>query len=111
MAMYNILVVRMTCPHCSNVSNMEAEFRFGFLNLDQYQLGDKLRWDDHGGGLRHPRQLPDGGNYSGDAYVECSICHRDFWLVVNVENSIIKSVCIDPTRKGFLIDYSSRVAR
>jgi hypothetical protein len=103
MAMYNLLNVQMRCPHCGNVSEMQAEFRFGFLNLDTYSLGDKLRWtDEHGNGLRFPNERPTGGNYIGEAYVECPVCHKDLWLTVWVVNDIIERAEYDPTKKGYI---------
>ena len=100
MGMYNLLKINLKCPHCGVESEMEAEFRFGFKNLDIYHLGDKLRWE--GAGISTPRKQPLDGNYTDEAYVECPNCHRDFWLTVRVLHDVISSATIDLSKKGYI---------
>lgn len=97
--MYNYLETALQCPHCGNRSIMEAEFRFGWQNLDRYQLHDRLRWH---GGVQTPRQRPESGNYTGEGYVECPHCHRDFWITIQVQNDVITSAEVDLARPGYV---------
>jgi hypothetical protein len=101
MGLYNLLDLVIRCPHCRVESRMDADFRFGWMNLDRYHLGDRLLWD--GGGVRVPRRRPPGGNFTGDAYAECPSCQRDFWLTVTVCDDVIERAEVDPTRKGYIL--------
>jgi hypothetical protein len=100
--MYNILKVTMRCPRCGKTAAMAAEFRFGLLNLDTYQLGDTLRWNDRGRGLRFPKQRPINGDYSGEAYIVCPVCDQDFWLTVTVNSDRIERADIDLSKPGYI---------
>ena len=103
MSMYNWLYLSMKCPKCGRNISLKAEFRFGFLNLDTYGLEDTLRWtDEHGNGLRYPKNRPENGNYSDKAYAECPVCQKDFWLKVEVVSDIIKSVDYDSSIAGYI---------
>jgi hypothetical protein len=42
MGMYNTLSFNIKCPKCNNHHEIEADFRFGFMNLYEYKIGDKL---------------------------------------------------------------------
>ncbi len=58
MGLYNYLDLVLRCPRCGEEAPMGAEFRFGWMNLDRYHLGDQLRWD---GGVCEPRERPEAG--------------------------------------------------
>ena len=81
---------------------MEAEFKFGFLNLGKYVLGDTLKW--LGGRKAYPKGRPADGNFIGEGYVECPNCHRDFWLIIKVANDKLESVQVDKTKKGYITE-------
>lgn len=104
MGMYNILKVTLDCPRCGEKAEMEAEFRFGFLNLDTYRIGDTLKWDDRGKGLRFPKQRPPNGDYVGEGYVVCPACNKDFWIKITVRHDRIVSAEIDPDKPGYISD-------
>lgn len=105
MSLYNELAVDLTCPRCHREAGMLAELRFGYLHLDRYRLGDRLRWHDGGGdGLRSPATRPEGGNYEHEAYVECPLCRRDFWLRVTVEGDVLREALVDVARPGYIPD-------
>lgn len=102
MGLYNILRVTTTCPRCNTKSEVEAEFRFGLPELAVYRIGDRLRW--YGKGSQVPQNRPEGGNHTGEAYVECPNCRRDFWLNVEVRADIIHSVEVNAARKPYIPD-------
>lgn len=102
MSMYNILKITMCCPHCGNLSLMDAEFRFGFLNLDTYKVGDTINWGQHGRGLRFPKQRPTNGNYTSEGYIVCPVCQKDFWVVITVGNDQFEQVDYDPSKPGYI---------
>ena len=81
---------------------MEAEFRFGLLDLSKYHLGDKIRWEDRGRGLRFPKRRPQRDSYTDDAYAVCPICHKDFWLSVTVAGDIITEANVNPSKAGYI---------
>src|ERR1043165_211112 len=99
MGMFNILNVSVKCPHCKYEGDMEAEFKFGFLNMDKYKLGDTLTWI--GGGKPYHKGRPADGNFVGEGYVECPNCHRDFWLIIKVTNDKLESVQVNDTKAGY----------
>jgi hypothetical protein len=78
---------------------LEAEFKFGHMDVLNYRVGDAPRW---GGGLRTPRRRPVDGNYIGDGYVECPSCRRDFWVTIDVVHDVIQSVEVNPAKPGYL---------
>ena len=98
--MFNYLILTITCPRCGIESEMEAEFRFGLMDLTRYRIGDQIQWD--GLGTRKPLKHPDGGNYTDEAYVVCPSCKRDFWLDVSVKKGIIVSTTINKAKKPYI---------
>lgn len=108
MSAYNLLKFVFVCPNCGNTSDVESEFQFGLLNLDTYSIGDRLRWNEKGRGRRVPKVRPEDGNYTGEAYVECPVCHQDYWLTVKVFHDMIASVDVDFTRKGYKTGSANR---
>jgi hypothetical protein len=98
MAAFNILEIKTECPNCKTYSSFEAEFRFGFTKLDKYLIGDKVEW----GGKGYGHSRPSEGNFTGEGYVECRFCHKDFWILILVENDTIKSFKIDTNKTGYI---------
>ena len=96
MAAHNILKAEIICPHCSNVSFPEIEFRFGLRDMTVYHLGDSLVWEKKDS-LKYSNEI-----YIGEGYVECPICHKDYWVKILVNKSIISEVKIDFSRKGYI---------
>lgn len=71
------------------------------MNMDIYSLGDKIRWSE--GLAKKPHQKrPENGNFSGDGYVECINCTKDFWIEIAIENDTINKVNIDLTKNGYV---------
>jgi hypothetical protein len=100
MGAYNKLHTELRCPRCGKPGPVEIEFKFGLLKLRDYQMGDTVEWGDKA--LRHPTTPPPGGHFSGEGYVECLVCGKDYWVVIDVEADIIRSVEPDPTRPGYI---------
>jgi len=93
MGMYNILHCDVVCPHCGARIHADAEFRFGFLDLANYQIGDRLAWaDKNGKGLRYPKIEPQGGNFVDVGYVECDVCKQSFFIDILIEKDVITGV-------------------
>lgn len=106
MGAFNILKADLTCRHCKFHGEMEIEFKFGFLNLIEYRLGDELVWI--GNRKSYPKKRPQDGHYIGEGYVECPNCHKDFWVIINVVSDKIESVEVDYTREGYIVDDDSQ---
>jgi len=101
MGMYNLLDLVLECPRCGLIGAAEAEFRFGFRNLDRYVLGDRLRWTDD---PETTRGRPTDGNFTGEGYVECSVCRRDFWIDIEVRHDRLVAATIDRNKPGYITE-------
>lgn len=99
MSLYNTLNLELTCPHCRSDIQAEAEFRFGELSLKTYRLGDRLQWES--AQRRPPVGRPKDGDYDGEAYIECPLCGKDFWLLISVKNDIIQSAQLK-SKSGYI---------
>jgi hypothetical protein len=102
MALYNSLLLNITCPRCGARVDIEADFRFGLRELTLYHIGDQLCWE--GLGVKTPEVRPDGGNYEGEAYAVCPSCERDFWLRVTVRNDVITEAIVDTSKHPYIPD-------
>ncbi|HOL87360.1 MAG TPA: hypothetical protein PLK32_08405 [Defluviitoga tunisiensis] len=101
MGLYNILKLNLKCPFCNYEGEMEAEFKIGYLNLDIYNTGDKIKWVE--GLAKQPHQKrPEGGNFCGEGYVECQNCNKDFWLEIFIENDRITKAKINFDKAGYV---------
>jgi DNA-directed RNA polymerase subunit RPC12/RpoP len=102
MGIYNILHTDICCPRCGEESMMEIDLYFGYRNLIEYRIGDKVEWFPrkavHNGGR------PETGNLDGEGYVECPRCKRDFFVLVHVRGDVIESVEADRARKAYVPD-------
>lgn len=101
MGLYNVLKVDLKCPFCERLGEMEAEFKLGYLSVDTYSVGDKIRWAS--GSAKKPHQKrPEKGSCNGEGYVECPKCHKDFWISILIKEDVIINVAINPTKAGFV---------
>ncbi|MEW2519920.1 hypothetical protein [Actinacidiphila alni] len=100
MGSYNILHATTTCPRNGETGPVEIEFTFGRLDFRDYRVGDTLDWGTKG--LREPKQRPVGGDYDNEGYVECPVCHKDYWVWITVRADVITDVRVDPTRPGHI---------
>jgi hypothetical protein len=98
MGSYNILHATTTCPRTGETGPVGIEFTFGLLDFRDYRVGDTIDWGVKG--LRGPRQRPGGGNFEGEGYVECPVCHKDYWVGITVRADVITDVRVDTSRPG-----------
>lgn len=108
MGMYNILTCSLSCPHCGSETPMDVEFRFGWPNLDRYEIGDTLQWGESRPGDR-TRPLAD--QFTGEGYVECPCCQLDFWVLIALQRNVITDVRRDTSRPGYKSPRSGSVMR
>lgn len=82
MAMYNILIADLSCPHCQRQSRTPVNIYFGFCNLLQYQMGDRVQWVPR----KQPQNggRPPNGDLDSEGYAECAVCHQDYFVRVSV---------------------------
>jgi hypothetical protein len=97
--MFNTLLFEGTCPRCGFSGEMEAEFKFGYLSLIHYKMGDKVEWV---GNRKSGR--PENGLYVGDGYVVCPKCDKDFWLTITVNHDVIVGAEVNPLIKPYIED-------
>ena len=102
MSAYNILNTVLECPRCGNMADMEIELYTGKRNQTRYLIGDIYTWEDR----RQPQNggRPKDGSCLADGYVECPICHRDFWVSVAITDDRIASVSVNLSREPFIPD-------
>ena len=100
MGMFNYLLLTITCPRCGIKAEMEAEFRFGLMDLTRYRIGDQIHWD--GQGTKIPQTRSEDGNYNNEAYVVCPDCNRDFWVNVSVRNDVIMNATVNETKQPYI---------
>jgi hypothetical protein len=105
MSGYNLLKATLGCPHCGSVVPVNVEFRFGLLEFREYEVGEALEWGTRG--LRYPRVRPAGGRFTGDGYVECPVCGRDYWVSIDVSADVIQSVRVIVDRPGYILGGDS----
>lgn len=98
MSAFNKLVISTECPNCKTYTCFEAEFKFGFTKLDTYAVGEKIQWGKKGVGHSRPKD----GNYIGDGYIECPICHKDFWINIFVIDDKISYFQINLNKAGYI---------
>lgn len=87
---YNTVTMPLKCPRCGQSAAMTVDLYFGFRNLLEYQLGDRVEWIER----RQPQNggRPEGGNLDGVGYTECPPCQKDFHLTANVRADILQAV-------------------
>lgn len=95
MGMFNVLEFDGKCPKCNKVSHLEAEFKLGHLEMRNYTIGDKLK-------------LTYGGHWSKslnaeiEGYVECELCEKDFWVLIQIKHGAFVDPKILYNKEGFM---------
>lgn len=100
MSVHNILKTRVKCPRCGEESEMEVELYFGFRNLIEYKIGEKVKWIplkaiQNGG-------RPNNGNLNSEGYAECPKCKKDFFVIVHIKGDVIESLEADLDKKPYI---------
>jgi hypothetical protein len=65
-----------------------AKLYFGLRNQLTYDLGEKYRWTNSP--LVKNGGRPPEGTLDGEGYTECPICQKDFFVIVRVQNGILR---------------------
>lgn len=93
----NLLYTLLRCPRCGWAGDTEVEVEIdGRGHGRDYHVGDRIEW------LSGRR--PADGSLIVDGYVECSNCHRDYFVVVSVMEDQLVTVEIDHGRAGYVPD-------
>ncbi len=100
MGSYNLIGWRLQCPRCGHIGEIEIEAKVGQLNFLRYRLGDEVQWAPGESVKRGAR--PKNGNLDGEGYAECTLCRRDYFLVIEIRNDRIAAVRVDSSRPGFV---------
>ncbi len=97
----NRVYARLKCPRCHSDSEVEIEVELGHGGLlKEYRVGDEVEWDPWHDEERGGR--PKDGTTLKEGYVECEVCHKDFFVKVFVKNDRIEKVEVDETRAGYI---------
>lgn len=94
MGMFNYLIFEARCPFCEENYQHRAEMRVGYLNLDEYKIGDQIRWKNK------DTRLPKG-NLVAEGYIECSKCNKDFWIDIIINEDIVLGIKIS-NKHGYI---------
>ena len=90
----------MPCFRCGEVSEMEIDLYFGYKNLLDYKIGDKVEWLSDKAVQNGGR--PKDGNLNGQGYTECPKCKKDFFVLVQVRNDVIENIEADLNKKSYI---------
>jgi hypothetical protein len=100
MGLFNTIHTTIECPRCSQSAEVEVEVKFGWTNQIDYAVHDEVRWSSS---LEFPpidRPADGSGQFLG--YCECSLCHKDFWVQVQVERDRIERIEVDLSKQGYI---------
>jgi len=90
----------VTCPRCGQTSEMAIETFFGYGNLIEYGIGDRVLWHT-GKSIQHGGR-PTHGNLDGEGYTMCPCCRLDFFLKVHVRSDMIMGVDPDLEKAPYI---------
>jgi hypothetical protein len=104
MGTYNLLQVRMPCPRCQQLANVELEIHLGDTRgMEKYSIGDRYQWLPNQAVQNGGR--PENGNIDGEGYGECPLCDRDFFVKVLIRNDVIQGVEPDFEKHPYIPDW------
>ncbi len=90
MGLYNNLFTNFTCSNCNKEGLREIQFKFGFLRLINYRIGDKIIWNDNQDeGRPHLNKVKVAGLPANKC---CHCGYEDDECEIIVEKDIIKKV-------------------
>lgn len=84
---------------------MDVQCYFGFLNLFEYQIGDRVNW--RAGKAVQNGGRPAGGNIEGEGYLECPVCELDAYVRIIIRDDIIVGVEPDPNKEPYIKDLAT----
>ena len=101
MGTYNQTTVELACPRCGAVGLMDVEFRFGWRNLIQVNLGDPYPFIDKRRAVHNGGYPPDG-NMDGQGYAVCPTCDKDFFVKALIRDGVLTAIEIDTETKPYI---------
>ncbi|HEX7897319.1 MAG TPA: hypothetical protein VF950_06140 [Planctomycetota bacterium] len=81
---------------------MAVDLYFGTRDLIEYKIGDRILWTGKKAVKNGGR--PVGGNLEGEAYTECPVCQKDFYVIAHVRNDVLVGVESDPNKRPHIAD-------
>ncbi len=92
----------MNCPRCHR-DNVEVhtEFKWGYLNLIRYEIGDEIEWAKKG---RMNRGARTESERIIHGYSECRACLKDFWTAIQIKNNRIVGMEVNHTKPPLIPD-------
>ncbi|MCP4152882.1 MAG: hypothetical protein GY757_34435 [bacterium] len=100
MSVHNLLHIKYRCIRCNQYSHFDIECFFGFGNLTSLTIGAPVQWVN--GKSEKNGGRPEDGNLRGEGYAECSLCHKDFFVDVIIENDIVIGVDVNLTKTPYI---------
>ncbi len=101
MSTVNTIYAMLKCPRCGNEVEQEIEANIGHGGLLlEFRIGDKVQWNPFAETGKDGR--PSNGNLKLEGYVECAICHKDFFVKIVVTSDVINAVEVDMNRSGYI---------
>jgi hypothetical protein len=88
MGLFNTLRARIECPACGEVGLFEIQFKYGGARLNEYVLGDKLKWDYNCEGEPNCKKVL--VESISPKCPSCAIEHVEFNVII--ENDVLSSV-------------------
>ena len=101
MSLYNILKFTYVCPRQFHECEAEAEFKYGLLDFHVYHIGDVVAFGTVGEVVGDPGEA---GFVEVEGYAECQCCHKDYWIVIHIENRRIIGVSVDENKQPLVPD-------
>lgn len=96
MSIYNTVEAELRCPCCGSTAIMKVNLYFGDRQLFELKMGDDVPWVPRKAVQNGGR--PTDGNMEGEAYTECPICDREFFVVAHVGEGRLMGVEPDRIR-------------
>jgi hypothetical protein len=90
MGLFNTLLTALPCPNCSDIIEKQIQFKYGDTRLNEYRIGDRLRWGSNNEGQPGYKKVKVWATG-----VHCPICGYDpEWdeYEILIENDILISV-------------------
>jgi hypothetical protein len=104
MGMFNILNAKCKCSSCSNEADFAIQFKYGYLRLLKYKLGDTLEWNTES---KHSNLgIPSIGRVVVDGVSQnaCPVCSHNSDFYIFVEKDTIHSVHPATSEYKFNVD-------
>ena len=101
----NELHIQLTCPFCKADIMYPIQFRYGYVRLIAYRLGDKIRWDSHEHDIGQPgwkRVVVNGWTGFCPNCKSTEDWDEDYYIFV--EDDVIKGAEVADGRYGFKDD-------